>query len=66
MYIENLIKTKTPVRLRVDMGYVIEAFIIEANTLGIVFHIMHSNHEDYYVGKNIFISASSDCSFMEL
>jgi hypothetical protein len=63
MYFNNLIKTKTLVRLRVDMGYKIIAYIIDVSQLGIVFHITVSDHEDYPLNKNIFISASVDCSF---
>jgi hypothetical protein len=63
MYFNNLIKNKTLVRLRVDMGYKIIAYIIDVSQLGIVFHIIESDHEDYPLNKNTFISASADCSF---
>lgn len=66
MYFENLIKNKTQVRLRVDMGYEILGSIIHVNNLGIVFNITSSNHEDYPINKNVFISASVDCSFTEI
>lgn len=64
-YFADLIRNKTEVRLRVDMGYTIVGNIIDVSDLGIVFYILESNHEDYEVGKNTFISASSDCSFTE-
>jgi hypothetical protein len=48
------------------MGYRISAFIVHVSQLGIVFHITESNHEDYQVGKNVFVSASVDCSFTEM
>jgi hypothetical protein len=63
MYFNNLIKTKTLVRLRVDMGYKIIAYIIDVSQLGIVFYITESDHEDYLLNKITFISASVDCSF---
>ena len=63
MYLNNLIQTKTLVRLRVDMGYKIIAYIIDVSQLGIVFYITESDHEDYPLNKHTFISASVDCSF---
>ena len=62
-YFDNLIKTKKTVQLRVDMGYLITGYIIDVSSLGIVFHILRSEHEDYEAGKDTFISASVDCSF---
>ena len=66
MYFNNLIQTKTHVRLRVDMGYNITAYIVDVSQLGIVFHITESNHGDYPTNKNVFISAATDCSFTEV
>jgi hypothetical protein len=65
-YFTNLVENKTRVQLRLDMGYTIMGHILDVSVLGIVFHIEKSNHQDYEIGKNTFISASADCSFTEI
>jgi hypothetical protein len=48
------------------MGYNITVYIVDVSQLGIVFHITESNHGDYPINKNVFISAATDCSFTEV